>query len=358
MGLRGTPFLYYGDEIGMIDTDVPDGPHPRPGRRVPRRAHGSRRRAHADAVDAATPGAGFSSRRRAVAPVRRLSRACNVADQRHDPDSMLSLTRDLIGLRDAMPELRDGAYRTLPRAERRRVGVAARRAHGRRVQPVGRARRHRRRRSRRDPHLDDPRPRQRARRRPVASRTRGKPRSSGGTHDGHRALACRCTTRRGARLLRGRVRRGRSSRVTSTPPACSRSRSSGSAAPTSGSRPTPMRARTCTPDAAGAHDPVRRRARHRVRTRARRRRDRDQSDGRRVRLADREDRRSVRPPLGDRPPARRRCRLSDGCARAPLEQLVGAPRVDDLLGRHAALGGAVGAVRLPLELVGRRARRC
>jgi glycosidase len=39
--------------------------------------------------------------------------AINVADQRHDPDSMLSLTRDLIGLRDALPELRDGSYRTL-----------------------------------------------------------------------------------------------------------------------------------------------------------------------------------------------------------------------------------------------------
>ena len=81
--------------------------------------------------------------------------ACNVADQRHDPDSMLSLTRDLIGLRDAMPELRDGAYRTLPAPERRRVGVAARRAHRRRVQPArtkpvdGR-----RRRARRDPDLD------------------------------------------------------------------------------------------------------------------------------------------------------------------------------------------------------------
>ena len=24
MGLRGTPFLYYGDEIGMPDTDIPD----------------------------------------------------------------------------------------------------------------------------------------------------------------------------------------------------------------------------------------------------------------------------------------------------------------------------------------------
>jgi glycosidase len=37
-----------------------------------------------------------------------------VADQRHDPDSTLSLTRDLIGLRDAMPELREGTHRTLP----------------------------------------------------------------------------------------------------------------------------------------------------------------------------------------------------------------------------------------------------
>jgi len=43
--------------------------------------------------------------------------ACNVADQRHDPDSMLSLTRDLIGLRNAMPELRRGSYTTLPSSD-------------------------------------------------------------------------------------------------------------------------------------------------------------------------------------------------------------------------------------------------
>jgi len=41
-------------------------------------------------------------------------KAYNVADQRHDPDSVLSLTRDLIGLRDAIPELRTGDYRTVP----------------------------------------------------------------------------------------------------------------------------------------------------------------------------------------------------------------------------------------------------
>ena len=34
----------------------------------------------------------------------------NVEDQRRDPESYLSLTRDLIGLRDALPDLRSGAY--------------------------------------------------------------------------------------------------------------------------------------------------------------------------------------------------------------------------------------------------------
>ena len=51
MGLRGTPFLYYGDEIGMVDTDVPVERILDPVGKIPRRAHGPRRRAHADAVD-------------------------------------------------------------------------------------------------------------------------------------------------------------------------------------------------------------------------------------------------------------------------------------------------------------------
>jgi glycosidase len=46
-------------------------------------------------------------------------RACNVAAQRHDPDSTLSLTRDLIGLRDALPDLRGGSYETLPCSDER-----------------------------------------------------------------------------------------------------------------------------------------------------------------------------------------------------------------------------------------------
>ena len=39
--------------------------------------------------------------------------ATNVEDQRKDPDSFLSLTRDLIGLRDAIPDLRSGRYASL-----------------------------------------------------------------------------------------------------------------------------------------------------------------------------------------------------------------------------------------------------
>jgi alpha-glucosidase len=35
--------------------------------------------------------------------------ACNIAAQRHDPSSTLSLTRDLISLRDAIPDIRRGA---------------------------------------------------------------------------------------------------------------------------------------------------------------------------------------------------------------------------------------------------------
>jgi alpha-glucosidase len=113
LGLRGTPFLYYGDEIGMIDTDVPDNRILDPVGKF----HGSRMGRDPERTPmhwSAEPGAGYSEP--GVEPWLPYGdyERINVAAQRHDPDSMLSLTRDLIGLRDAMPELRRGAYRTLP----------------------------------------------------------------------------------------------------------------------------------------------------------------------------------------------------------------------------------------------------
>jgi alpha-glucosidase len=114
MGLRGTPFLYYGDEIGMPDTPIPrerildpvgitfDGHFGRDPERTPMHWTGE-------------PGGGFGTRA-GVEPWLPFGDAasCNVADQRDDPGSMLSLTRDLIGLRDALPDLRTGDYRSLP----------------------------------------------------------------------------------------------------------------------------------------------------------------------------------------------------------------------------------------------------
>ena len=118
MGLRGTPFLYYGDEIGMPDTDIPESRVLDPVGVF----HGARMGRDPERTPmpwTGEPGAGYSTP--GVEPWLPYGdvAACNVADQRHDPDSMLSLTRDLIGLRDAMPELRRGSYATLPSSDDR-----------------------------------------------------------------------------------------------------------------------------------------------------------------------------------------------------------------------------------------------
>ena len=137
--LRGTPILYYGDEIGMTDVAVP---HDRlrdpvglrgwpvdPGRdraRTPmpldRRA---RRRLHA-------PGRGAVAPRR-----RRCSR--NVAGQRDDPGSVLNLTRDLLSLRRGRADLRERRL-CHGRGARRGLGLEAGRPHPRRDEPLGRGR--------------------------------------------------------------------------------------------------------------------------------------------------------------------------------------------------------------------------
>jgi len=118
MGLRGTPFLYYGDEIGMPDTDIPESRVLDPvgvfhGARVGRDPE------RTPMPWTGAPGAGYTDA--GIEPWLPFGdvAACNVADQRHDPNSMLSLTRDLIGLRDAIPDLRRGAYTTLAASDER-----------------------------------------------------------------------------------------------------------------------------------------------------------------------------------------------------------------------------------------------
>ncbi|MPZ67913.1 MAG: DUF3459 domain-containing protein [Actinobacteria bacterium] len=106
--LRGTPFLYYGDEIGMTNVDItreqlkdpvgirffPENPGRDPGRTPMQWS--------------ADDGAGFT--KPDVSPWLPLGdhRSVNVADQRSDGGSILNFTRDLIHLRRRSEDLRSG----------------------------------------------------------------------------------------------------------------------------------------------------------------------------------------------------------------------------------------------------------
>lgn len=111
--LRGTPLLYYGDEIGMLDVEVP-----RARLRDPVGIRGWPDEAGRDGARTpmhwtAEPGGGFT--REGVEPWLPIgdTASCNVADQRGDPASMLHLCRDLIVLRRTRPDLRTGSSTTM-----------------------------------------------------------------------------------------------------------------------------------------------------------------------------------------------------------------------------------------------------
>ena len=110
--LRGSAVLYYGDEIGLPDTHVPDDRLLDP---VTIRLH---RLIDRDAARTPMPwspakGAGFTpAGAEPWLPFGDIE-ACNVSDQRGDPSSTLHLTRDLLAFRRDSVELRTGAYRTI-----------------------------------------------------------------------------------------------------------------------------------------------------------------------------------------------------------------------------------------------------
>ncbi len=110
--LRGTPTLYYGDELALPDVPVPPGQVQDPwGRRVEGLGLG-RDPARTPMQWDGSPGAGFT--RPGVRPWLPLSADTatrNVEAQSRDPESMLSLTRRLLALRRARPALHRGTYR-------------------------------------------------------------------------------------------------------------------------------------------------------------------------------------------------------------------------------------------------------
>jgi len=108
--MRGTPFLYYGEEIGLGDVDIPpdESVDPPASWVGPEFQWWDRSQARTPMPWSDGHGAGFSSGR----PWLRLGldwKARNVASQRADPDSVLSCYRRLLAARREQPSLQDGS---------------------------------------------------------------------------------------------------------------------------------------------------------------------------------------------------------------------------------------------------------
>jgi alpha-glucosidase len=110
--LRGTPTIYYGDEIGMQDVAIPRERIRDPAEKnVPDRGLG-RDGCRTPMQWNATRHAGFSEVEPWL-PLPETAQRENVENQRRDPTSFLSLYRRLITLRRSQPALQRGAYRPL-----------------------------------------------------------------------------------------------------------------------------------------------------------------------------------------------------------------------------------------------------
>ncbi|MEN8113546.1 MAG: maltose alpha-D-glucosyltransferase [Actinomycetota bacterium] len=104
LSLPGSPFLYYGDEIGMGDIHTLED---RDGVRTPMQWDAS-----------ATTGFSATDPANLYLPVvaspHYAPSAVNVADQRTDPDSLLSWVRSMLVHRSRLPQIADGDFRIVP----------------------------------------------------------------------------------------------------------------------------------------------------------------------------------------------------------------------------------------------------
>ena len=112
--LRGTPFLYYGDEIGLPDVELDPANALDPVAQRTGDPERNRDRFRTPMQWADEPGAGFTTA--GAEPWLPLGDAAahNVASQREDRGSTLHFTRDLIALRREAADLTSGDYETLP----------------------------------------------------------------------------------------------------------------------------------------------------------------------------------------------------------------------------------------------------
>ena len=114
--LRGTPTLYYGDEIGMTDVPVPaELAHDPQGVRSPGYGRDPERSPMQWSADV---NAGFCSKdAEPWLPIADDYEKVNVEAQERDPHSILALVRRLIHLRRGLPALTVGSYRSLDTGE-------------------------------------------------------------------------------------------------------------------------------------------------------------------------------------------------------------------------------------------------
>ncbi|MGB7860079.1 MAG: alpha-amylase family glycosyl hydrolase, partial [Acidimicrobiia bacterium] len=110
--LRGSPFLYYGDELGMTETAIPGDKAKDPwGQNVP---FLSRDGARTPMQWTATPGAGFTSGDEPWLPLGADFASVNVETELKDPGSILNLYRRLIDIRKQSEALRIGSFLSHP----------------------------------------------------------------------------------------------------------------------------------------------------------------------------------------------------------------------------------------------------
>jgi alpha-glucosidase len=126
LSLRGTPTLYYGDEIGMEDVPIPVDSARDSWTRTEPGIGAGRDPQRTPLQWNASPNAGFSSGTPWL-PLHPKYVDCNVDTLSRDPHSLLSLYRQLIRLRRARPALIGGTQELVPAPD---DVLAYRRTHG------------------------------------------------------------------------------------------------------------------------------------------------------------------------------------------------------------------------------------
>ena len=116
--VRGTPFLYYGEEIALGDVRVPrkEIVDPPARRYWPLRLWWNRDGCRAPMPWTAGPNGGFTTGRRPWLRMAPDFATRNVAAQAADPGSVLSAYRALLALRRTLPALQTGSFRWVVRA--------------------------------------------------------------------------------------------------------------------------------------------------------------------------------------------------------------------------------------------------